>query len=184
MDGYIAQQALAGRLFIGSTLYSGVVIPAYNATGQKFGVWNPAGSGVDLILDKLTMSLATIGTEALAGFGLSYLSNVGSSIGTGSPISAFTATTALNAKIVEGPASAAKFTLSATTSAPTHFYDIGIGLVSTDLNTATGESFDTMMHEFAGRVIIPPGVYVGLGASAAQGQTIRATLTWVENPRS
>lgn len=183
MDGYLVQQSLKGRMFIGSTTYAGVVVPAYNATAQKFGLWNPAGSTRNLVLDKITMSLATIGTEALAGFGLSYLTGTSASIATGSPITAFTATTPVNGLLNEGDTPVGKFTLNATTSAPTHFYDIGMALISTDLNTATCDGFSQLMHDFNGAIVVTPGVYIGLGSSAASGQTLRVSLTWYETDR-
>jgi hypothetical protein len=183
MDGYLVQQTLKGRMFIGSTTYAGVVVPAYNATAQVFGLWNPAGSGRNLVLDKLNMALATIGTEAVAAYGLSYLTNTGGSIGTGAPISAFTATAPVNGLLTEGDTPKGRFTLSATITAPTFFYDLGVALISTDLNTATNDGFCQLTHDFNGAITIPPGVYVGLGSSAAGGQTMQASITWYETDR-
>lgn len=176
MDGYLAQIALSGKMFIGSTTYAGVKPPAYNATAQKFGIWNPLGSGVNVVLDKLSMGLVTVGTEAVGAFGLSYLAGAGAQIGTGSPISAFTGTTPVNALLTEGDPSRVKFTLSATVTAPTFFYNIGLAQAGTDAEVG----FATLQHDFNGGVIIPPGVYVGLGSSAATDQTLQASISWYE----
>lgn len=176
MDGYIAQQALAGKMFIGSTTYAGVKPPAYNATAQKFGIWNPLGSGVDVVLGKLNLALATVGTEAVGAFGLSYLTPAGGQVATGSPITAFTATAPVNAKLGEGQPSRVKFTLAATITAPTFFYNLGLAQAGTDAEVG----FAILQHDFNGWIVIPPGVYVGLGSSAATDQTLQGSLTWYE----
>lgn len=175
---YFIQQALKGRKFLGSTTYAGVAMPAYNATAQVFGIWNPAGSGRNIVLDKLNLALATIGTEALAAIGLSYLANAGSSIGT--PISAFTATAPINSLIGGGETPKGRFTLTATITAPTFFYALGISQISTDFNVATTDGFSKLTHDFNGDVIIPPNTYVGLGGSVAGGQTFQGSVSWYE----
>ena len=180
MDGYLVQQTLGGNSFIGSTTQAGIVLPAYNATAQKFGLWNPANSGVNLVLDKLSIALATIGTEALAAIGLSYLLNAGSAVGTGAPVSAFTATAPVNGLLGAGKSSRGRFTLDATITAPTFFYALGISQISTDFNTATNDGYAKLTHDFDGSIIIPPGVYVGLGGSVAGGQTYQGSLSWFE----
>jgi hypothetical protein len=174
--GYLPAQALAGNVFIGSSLAAGVAIPAYNATAQVFGVWNPAGSGKNLILLKFMAGVATAGTPAVAALGLSYLPNAGGSIATGAPISAFTDSTPVNGLLTKGNASAARFTLAATITAPTFFYDLGVSQES----ATPGTGLFWVEHDFDGAVIIPPGVYVGVGGSAAPGQTIQSTLVWME----
>jgi hypothetical protein len=40
----------------------------------------------------------------------------------------------------------------------------------------------TMTHDFDGCVIVPPNTYIGLGGSTAPGQTIQASLVWMEIP--
>lgn len=174
--GYLPAQTLAGNVFIGSTLAAGVAIPAYNATAQVFGLWNPAGSGKNLALIKIMGGIATAGTPAVAALGLSYLPNAGGSIATGAPISAFTDSTPVNGLLGKGNASAARFTLSATTTAPTFFYDLGVSQES----ATPGTGLFWFEHDFDGAVIVPPGTYVGLGGSAAPGQTVQTTLVWME----
>jgi len=184
-SGFFAQLALNGQCFIGSTAAAGVAVPAFNATGQFFGLWNPQGSGVNLILNKLMMAIVSGGTEALAGIGLSYLPNAGSQIATGSPISAFTAVSAVNALVGGGLSSRGRFTLGTTTTvvAPTLLYTIGVTAPGGD--SATGLYPVTIDHDFNGGLIVPPGVYIGLGgAPAAPGSTYEATLTWAEVPVS
>lgn len=185
MDSFILQQALAGKYFIGSTTYDGVVIPAYNATGQTFGLWNPAGSGVNLVLDKLTLGLQAAGTEAISTFGLSYLTNTLADIATGGQITAFTKTEAVNGLLGGGNGKAqsarGRFTLAATVSAPTHCYCLGMCSVSDDVTTDGTSAFVQLTHDFGGGLIVPPGVYIGLGRSVATAnQKIQASINWFE----
>src|SRR2546425_8282152 len=53
--------AYRGLVFIGSTANAGVVPPAFNATAQTFGVWNPSTSGKNIIPISLTVGLVTVG---------------------------------------------------------------------------------------------------------------------------
>ena len=183
--GYLPAQTLAGKVFIGSTLYSGVAIPAYNATAQVFGLWNPAGSGVNIIPIRLSLAIATIGTNIVGAIGFSAVYNTGSAIGAaGAPITAFTQTGSLPALIGSNAGaaapSAARFTLSATTIAPTFVYATGLG---SSTGTATDDP-GQLTHEFDGAFGVSPGTYIGLGGSAAPGSTYQATLVWMELPIS
>lgn len=176
------QLALAGQCFFGSTTNAGVAIPAYNATAQVFGLWNPAGSGVRLVLNKLSVGIVDEGTNIVAAIGLSYLANAGSAIATGAPISAFTATAPFNAIVGGGKASRARFTLSATTSAPAFLMSTGMSWPEADM---AGAVMPVMLdYDFNGSVIIPEGVYIGLGGSAAPGSTCQASISWAEIPTS
>lgn len=188
--GYLPAMMLARKVFIGSTTNAGVAIPAYNATAQVFGLWNPAGSGVNVILLKLSCGIATAGTEAVAALGLSYLPNAGNAIGaTGAPVTAFTRTASLPGLIGDagGAAapSAAMFTLAATIVAPTFAYNISLSeTAGSATTTAAGLSVMWMEHDFDGIVGVAPNTYIGLGGSAAPGSTYQASLSWMEVPVS
>ena len=177
-----------GGVYIGSTTYAGVAIPAYNATAQVFGLWNPAGSGVNVILVSLDLSVATAGTEALSSIGLSYLPNAGANIATAAPISAFTQTASLPALIgssggVAAP-SAARFTLSATITAPTFYRSLGMTeTVAAGASTVTtGPNVFQLSYAFSGADGVAPGTYIGIGGSAAPGSTFAGSLCWIEIP--
>lgn len=180
--GYLPSAMLAGKVFIGSTTAAGVAIPAYNATAQVFGLWNPAGSGVNVVLLKLMLGIATAGTEALSSLGLSVLTNAGSAIASGAPVSAFTQTASqpglLGANAGSAAQSQARFTLSATITAPTFAYSLGIW----EGNGTTLQGVTWNVYDFDGVVGVAPGAYIGLGGSAAPGSTYQATLAWLEIP--
>lgn len=188
--GYLPNMTLARKVFIGSTTYAGVAIPAYNATAQTFGLWNPAGSDVDIILLKLSLGIATAGTEAVSALGLSYIPNAGNALaGSGGPITAFAQTSSLPGLIGDGGGSAApsvgRFTLAATTIAPTFCYNVSLSeTAGSATTTAAGMSVQWMEHDFDGIVGVAPGTYIGLGGSAAPGSTFQGSLSWLEIPRN
>jgi len=177
MSQWFIQQALAGSAFFGSTTQAGVAIPAYNATAQVFGLWNPAGSGVNLVLNNLSAAVATLGTNAVSALGLSWLANTGASIATGAPISVFTNTTIQNALAGGGNASRARFALAATITAPTFLMALGMAQNATTTQPVAEQAY---VHDFNGSLIVPPGVYIGLGGSAAPGSTYQASISWAE----
>jgi hypothetical protein len=179
LPGDLTRQMLAGNMFIGSTAAAGVVIPAYNATGQVFGLWNPAGSGYTLVPVCITIGVATVGTPAVSDFSLSILTNAGGQVATGSPITAFTAATPVNARLGSGKVSQAKFTASAATmTAPAHLMSIGASQES----ATPGTGIFNIRFPFDGSLAIDPGTYVGVGGSIAIGQTAAVTLVWYEIP--
>jgi hypothetical protein len=176
--GKYYDQAKLGRVFIGSTTNAGVAVPVYNATAQTFGLWNPAGSGVNLVLGKLSVAVATLGTNIVSALGLSYLLNVGAAIGAaGAPITAFTATAPFNAILGQGDAPKGRFTLSATTIAPAFLMSLPM---AQNVSTTAPNAEQAYSFDFDGMLIIPPNVYIGLGGSAAPGSTYQASLSWAE----
>jgi hypothetical protein len=179
--GYLPAQTLAGNVFTGATAAAGVSVPAYNATAQVFGIWNPLGSGVEVLLIGIDLGIATGTTPVAAGFGLSWLAGAGSQIATAAPITAFTAATPVNLRLSLGNVSKVKFTPSAATiTAPVFLKSIGLSFGST---TATQGGFQFAHYDFNGAISIPPGNYVGLGGSAAQsGTVVQASLDWMELP--
>lgn len=175
---YLLQQALAGRVFVGTTTQAGVTIPAEDATAQTFGLWNPAGSGRLIVPIKIALGQTDATTPAISSIGLTVLSNTGATVATGAPISAFTETAPLPG-VLGAPvgAHAGRFTLTATITAPT--YAISLGLSQDSATPGTG--IDTAVHYFNGETAIYPGTYVGLcGAPIAPGQDFAVSLWWME----
>ena len=186
--GFLPAMTLARKTFIGSTTYAGIAIPAYNATAQVFGLWNPEGSGVNVILVRLNLGVATTGTTAVSALGLSAVYNTGGSLtGSGGPITAFAQTASSPGLIGDAAGAAggsrARFTLSATTIAPTFVYDLGLATTAgTATMTAAAPSVNWSAFDFTGVVGVAPGTYIGLGGSAAPGSTFQASLEWMEIP--
>lgn len=173
---WFIQQRLAGNGFFGSTAAAGAAIPTTNATAQVFGMWNPPGSGVVAVLDKLILGIATLGTNIVAALNWSVHLNV-QSIATGSAITAFTDTTIRNSVIGRGAASKVRFTGSAaTTTAATQLTPIG---VTSTTGTPTNSS-PVMVFNHDGLIMVPEGVGIFLVGSAAPGSTYQIGLSWAE----
>lgn len=174
---WFIQQALAGKCFIGVAPVTGVDLAASDGTAQTFGIWNPAGSGVNVVLNRLAVNPINATTPVLSGLCLSYLPNAGSAIGAaGAPITAFTQTAAINAIVGVGSAAKARFTVAATTIATTLLAALGLGHES----TTPGTNPFTWTYDFAGQFIIPPNMAVFLTGSAAQTQNLQPSITWAE----
>lgn len=176
---WFIQQALAGNCFIGTNVWNGsAVLPVSNGTAQTFGIWNPAGSGINMILGNLSMGAINATTPAVSGVSLGYVPNAGSAIGAaGAPITAFTATAPVNSQIgFGGKAARGRFTVSATTIAMTPFYSVGFSRES----TTAGNGLWSAKHSFDGLVIVPPNTFVGVGATTVQTQSYFMTLSWAE----
>src|ERR1700730_7015850 len=89
LHGKYYTKAYRGNVFIYATAPAGVAPPAYNATAQTFGIWNPAGSGKNISIIKLCIGLVTVGVVT-DHFCWSFVTNAGSQIATGATISAAT----------------------------------------------------------------------------------------------
>jgi hypothetical protein len=180
--GYLPAQLLAGNVFIGSSAAAGVTIPAFTATAQVFGLWNPLGSGVEIVPLALEIGIATGATPVVADLGLCYLPNAGGQVATGGQITAFTSATPVNARLGLGNRSKALFTPSAATiAAPSFLMSIGLSFAST--TAGTGVQYG--QYDFNGMLSLPPNNYIGLGSSTIQsGTIIAATLFWMELPYS
>ncbi len=176
---WMIQQGLAGNLFFGSTAAAGAAVPLTTATAQVFGIWNPPGSGVLAVLDKLIMGIATLGTNIVAALNWSVLTGV-QAIATGQPITAFTDTTIRNAQIGRGKNSKIKFTGSAaTTIAATQLVPVGITSTTGTAVNAT----PVMVFEHNGLIMVPEGVAMFLVGSVAPGSTYQIGLSWAEVPQ-
>src|SRR5262245_20023967 len=97
-----------GNVFLGTTAIAGVALPAYNATAHTFCVWNPLGSGKNVIPIHLMVGyIAT--TSATGNIVISYQSGVGAQVASGAAITAATLVAPLNAKVGAGNSSIVKF---------------------------------------------------------------------------
>lgn len=181
-NGYMAQLALAGQCFIGTGPVAGIAIPVSTTTTCRFCLWNPQGSGVNLLLNTLTIAKVDAGDAGVGGYALSYVPNTGSTVATAAPVATFTALTPLNALISVGPSAKARFASAATgttvTTAGTTFYALGISKET--ITDTVGEVI--CQYDFSGSVIVPQGVFIHLIGTAADTQVTMPTITWAEIP--
>ena len=178
LGGKYMTQNYNGNLFYGATTNAGVAIPADNATAQTFAIWNPAGSGKLCVPAHLKMNVVTLGTRVVSSIQLNFLPNAGATIATGSPITAWTDTLPICANIGSGHKSQMRFSLSATTSAMTSYWQTGLGH---ELAT-TGWS-QVLSVDFDGTLILPPNVALAVqSCDVATGSTYAITMSWLELP--
>jgi hypothetical protein len=175
-----AELMLNGQIYVGSTAAAGVLVTAYNSTSPVWGVWNPLGSGVMMIPLHIKMGVATANVPAVSALGITWLANAGSEVGTGSQITAWTDAAPVNLKLGVGQPSRVRFTPSGATlaTAPVHLMSIA----NSQQATTTAGNLQWVHDDFEGHLGIPPGNFVGIGGSAAPGQTWQVTMCWVEIP--
>jgi hypothetical protein len=76
LHGKYYTQTYRGNVFVGSTAIGGVVPPAFNATAQVYMIWNPQGSGKNLVPINITLGYIS-GTSLAGNLGYSYLTGMG-----------------------------------------------------------------------------------------------------------
>lgn len=168
-------QALAGEVFVGSTLTAGTTIPVNAASlVSTFTLWNPLGSGKNVVLYQYLLALAGTTTVVIGYAGLFFQSGVGA--GVVAPTSQ-TALTPVNGNIGAGLASVAKLLSAGTlTGTPTILMPmISFGTTGGALGPAAPSTF-----AFNGGLVIPPGVLVTVAGNVAQTQPMAQTFIWAE----
>ena len=142
------------------------------------GLYNPSGSGVDLVLLQSRTSVRTTGTAAAAGFGLNFFAvNQGGVAVTGTQ----TASRSMYSQSAVGSNGYAMVNvantgaLASTLIAPS----LSIGNVSATAGLNPGLFVDNI----AGAIVVAPGCYLALGAALAlTGGLLDVALIWAELP--
>ena len=173
-------EASLGRLFMGTTAVAGAKPPAYNATAHTFCLWNPAGSGKNIVPIRLAMGFVDT-TGAAGNVVLSYQSGVGAQAATGSPITAFTHVAPINCLVGSGKASIAKFAPAAATFAAgtSLLRTTGISELVTTATDATN-MYSKASEDFDGTLIVPPGTAICVAGNIALLSNFDITLIWAE----
>ncbi len=180
--GEYYQEALAGRLFAGNQAAAGTVLPIYSNTTQQCGLFNPLGSGKNIIPVKLNMVLVDT-TGAAGGFCLGYVKNCGGGIATGSPgITVATLVTPINLNLGSNNASKATFmSAGITVAAPSTLMELDINqLVLTP--ATTGAIQYKVGYKFDGYPILEPGTAIFVAGNIATLVKMVCTLIWKEVP--
>lgn len=173
--------ARQGRVFSGNIAAAGVVLPIYSNTTQQVGLWNPAGSSVDVVLLRIALTYVDT-TGAAGGYVLGYLNGAGASAATGAPIAAFTETAGVNTYIGNGKQQVAKFGQGSTitlTSAATILTHLS---VSQNAFTAAGTGQMAFLNaiNFEGEIVLPPNTAVFLAGNIATLAKWSGSLVWAE----
>jgi hypothetical protein len=152
------EQTLRGNAFVYSQAATGkaLVAPATSLLAPM--IWNPSGSGKNLVLHKLVLGYVGTNTWVPGHIDYGVITNAGSQIGTGAPIVSLTQVVGVNCLLGAGNVSVMRFcpSVCVTIAAPTF-------LCPTGLSTQTGTTGSvtppwTAIDEIRGLIIVPPGV--------------------------
>jgi hypothetical protein len=170
-----------GNVFLGSTAAAGVVPPIYSNTAQTFGLWNPTGSGKNIVPISLRYGIVTVGVVT-SNFVLGYRADAGAQVATGGTISAATLVAAVNANLGSGTASISKFApATITTVAPALLMTLGTSICMAAGPTAMNDWWQ-LGHDFDGGLIVAPGTAVFVANNIAGVATYNISLVWEEVP--
>jgi hypothetical protein len=172
-----------GKVFHGNVAAAGVVLPIFSATTQTLGLWNPVGSGKDLILLNIALTYVDT-TGAAGGYVLAQLTNAPAAIGTGLAITAFTETAAIPAYNGAAQSSVAKFGQGATLTVTAPTVKRHLGLSQNAFTAAgTGQMAFVNRIDFSGEEVLAPGTAVFVAGNIATLAKWSGSLTWAEETR-
>lgn len=178
MNGMFYEQTMRGNGFVYSTSTAASVVALGTAAAPN--IWNPSGSGRNLVIHKICFGAAAVGTPVVSNIQYGILSNAGSQVGTAAPVVSLTAVAGVNLLLGSGIASAMRFapaTISLT-AAPTYFATSGCWTGSAAAPTTGMNFFD----DVNGRIIVPPGNLFQIGASTATSTTFVISIYALELP--
>lgn len=175
--------AIAGDIFTGNIAAAGVVLPIYSNTTQQCGLWNPVGSGKDIVLIKIALTYVDT-TGAAGGFCLGYLSNAPAAIGTGLAITAFTETAAVSNYPGGGSSSIAKFGQGATLTVTAPVVKRQLALNQNAFTAAgTGQMAYRNEITFDGEEVLTPGTAIFVAGNIATLSKLTGSIVWAEIDR-
>lgn len=178
-------QNYRGKVYHATTAAAGVVIGLNTTTTPVAVLWNPAGSGVNLVLIAAYYGYVST-TGAAANMGYAFQTNCGATPATGAPVLTFT-NVAPNSGNIGGSLSGVSLAKWAPatctiTAASTYLGTNGISQLVTTATTTSLATF-TAMDVFDGTVILGPGaIFHPISANAAQLSVWDFRLVWAEIP--
>lgn len=166
------EAALRGNLYFASNQAGIAATAGLSATSTIFTLYNPASSGVNLVLAEV-IAHATVDPAADAAVWL--VANVTAAQ------AAPTSTASLvvrNSLIGVGAGKGIAYSTATLAAAPVVIRPLLTGA----WGTAVGFANLYVKDEVAGAIIVPPGIYISVQASAVI--TVAASMTWEEVPLS
>lgn len=176
-------QAYYGNVFYASTVTAGVVIPISSSLTPTYSVWNPAGSGKNLV-PIATLIGWTATSAALGSFIWMATTNAGANISSTAPFVAFGTGSAVNANLGSGKVSSMRIGSGGTTTlvaAPTVYRETGMSITATTAATATGPGW-VWRDDWDGTGIVGPGNAIHLMGTTAIAVAATVTLVYLEIP--
>ncbi len=174
------EHTLRGNAFVYSTPAVGAALIAPTTTNAPM-IWNPAGSGKNLVLHKIVYGY-TGTTWAVGHIEYGVVTNAGSQIGTGAPIVSLTQVSGVNLLLGSGNTSVMRFapTTLVVVAAPTFLCTAGISSFAATATTALANI--KMEDMIDGQIIVPPGVAFFVMANAAIAGVVCTSIYGVEVP--
>lgn len=183
--GHWQEAAIRGKLFTAfllqgtTTVAAGNIVGAAAAASTQFAVWNPASSGVNMVLQKLFVQI-TSGTPTAGGL-------IHSTFNAAAVANTLGTAAAVRNNLAYGPVGAGLCLASAAGAALTG------GLILTSFRCAVFSSSATAQASPAGitgtfenidgDIVLPPGVgYVPTWTGAGTTFLVGYSLTWEEVP--
>lgn len=181
----------AGRVFCQRVTPLGLAIPIYTGTAiaGSLPIWNPPGSNV---------IVEVVSYDITYGSGTSEYGNIGimglplNSIATGSPCTAFAATTPINMYLGGGQASKVQSSGAGTVTVTAGAADLPTAttpgwlrtLTSMNLEAQTGTAHGNLIvtYDLKGTLAVPPGYMVYLAGSRAVTALMASSVIWKEIP--
>ena len=167
-----------GKMFVSSLLAANPAAFSGGAAGTPLiGLYNPFGSGVDLVLIEVLLGIRTTGTAAAAVAFAHWLVNQGPT----GPTAATVAPRQLYSLSATGSA-AAVFQNTVNTAAITSFLarpSISLG----NVGITAGVNVGMFRDEVKGEIIVPPGGYYAFGSTTAlTAASLDVSVMWAELP--
>jgi hypothetical protein len=160
-------------------------IPVNTTCTNAPTLWNPLGSGKDIVLIGVALSPAAIGTPIIDGLTILYETGMGDTAGTGLGFATFTNIAPKCLRIDAAmPAAAAKFANATVTWTAQPAVIMDIGIIQWVSGTAGNDGpMGGLSHYFKAPPILAPGSAVCLGAAtAATSTTYWTTFLFAELP--
>ena len=173
----------SGKVFAVTTAAAGLALSISTSTTGFFALWNPAGSGVNVVPIRYELENVS-GTGVLTSFGFLALTPAGASIATAAPVPTGTAiSTAVNGFLGSSFGKPQAIVLSAFTLTAVGVHFRGIGIQQGTVATATN-IYQTpgMWMEFNGTCIMAPSTFLYPTGTAASVNLFYQTFIWAEIP--
>lgn len=188
LHGKYYTQSYRGNIFIASTVQAGLAIPLNTTTAPLVVLWNPTGSGKNIVPIRFTCGYVS-GATVSAALGYNVLLGAGSgSLNT--IITAFAPTAVpgigqglINGNLGSGIKSVAQVSVSGTnTIVTTNAFYLRAAGISFGAPITSSTVSHNMVDNFDGEVILPPGTAMYPVASANTVALFQQSLVWAEIP--
>ncbi len=176
IGGKYAYQTMRNNGYVFSTTSAASI----TALGNNLPtIFNPLGSGVATVVDKVTFQAAAIGTPVIGGTQYGFLANAGAQISTAGPIltATFVAGVSLNINSKRVPQTLFAPAAITFTTAPALLAPVGLnfGATATQIPWSGVDDVD-------GRIVLTPGCALQIGCSTASSTTFNVAFWCYEIP--